>query len=74
MFDNSEIEELLEKLEQMEDEAAAAALLRAFNDKSKKLGKLLMNLDKTLSNDEWKKQCDEAKKEVDAVLEKIRSY
>lgn len=74
MFDNSELEELLDKLENIEDEAAAAALLREFNEKSKVLGHLLMNTDKSLSHDEWKKMCDQAKQDVDAVLEKIRSY
>lgn len=74
MFDNSEIEQLLDKLENIEDEAAAAALLREFNEKSKILGQLLMNTDKTLSHDEWKKLCDKAKQDVDTVLGKIRSY
>lgn len=74
MFDNTELEELLDKLENIEDEAAAAALLREFNEKSKVLGQLLMNTDKTLSHDQWKNLCDQAKQDVDAVLEKIRSY
>jgi len=74
MFDNSELEELLDKLENIEDEAAAAALLRDFNEKSKILGQLLMNTDKSLSHDEWKQKCDLAKQAVDEVLERIRSY
>ncbi len=74
MFDNSEIEELLTKLESMEDELAAAKLLGEFNSKSKVLGQLLMNTDQTLSNDQWKSKCDVAKKELDLVLEKIKNY
>lgn len=74
MFDNSEIEELLDKLENIEDEAAAAALLACFNEKSRVLGQLLMNTDKSLSNEQWKAKCDAAKKELDDVLEQIRSY
>lgn len=74
MFDNSEIEELLTKLENMEDELAAAQLLGEFNSKSKVLGQLLMNTDQTLSNEQWKQQCDLAKKELDLVLEKIKNY
>lgn len=73
MFDNSEIEEILEKLESMEDEAAAAALLREYNERSKVLGKLLMNLDSSLSHEQWKAECDQAKAALDQVLEKIRS-
>tara|TARA_R110000868_G_scaffold129349_2_gene338011 strand:- start:1434 stop:1658 length:225 start_codon:yes stop_codon:yes gene_type:complete len=74
VFDNSEIEELLTKLENMEDELAAAQLLGEFNSKSKVLGQLLMNTDQTLSNEQWKQQCDLAKKELDLVLEKIKNY
>jgi len=73
MFDNSEIEEILEKLESMEDEVAAAALLREYNEKSKVLGKLLMKLDSSLSHEQWKAECDQAKAALDQVLEKIRS-
>ncbi len=74
MFDNSEIEELLSKLEEMEDEGLAASLLSEFNEKSKLLGQLLMNTDASLSHDEWKKKCDDAKKVLDSVLRKIRDY
>lgn len=74
MFDNSEINVLIEKLEAMEDEALAASLLSEFNAKSRALGLLLMNRDPALSHDEWKRKCDEAQKEVDLVVNKIRSY
>lgn len=74
MFDNSEIEELLNKLEDIEDEVLAASLLREFNEKSKVLGQLLMNTDTSLSHDQWKIKCDEAKKELDSILAKIKDY
>ena len=74
MFDNSEIEELLNKLEEIEDEALAANLLGEFNSKSKALGQLLMNTDTSLSHEEWKEKCDAAKKELDLVLSKIKDY
>lgn len=74
MFDNSEIESLLNKLEMIEDEAAAAALLSEFNSKSKVLGQLLLNRDESLTNEEWKSKCDIAKKDLDQVLEKINDY
>lgn len=73
MIDNSEMEEILEKLESLEDEELAARLLKEFNEKKKHWGQLLMNLDPNLDHQEWKDQCDEAKKEVDAVVQKIRS-
>ena len=72
MLDHSEIAEYLEKLERIEDEALAVELLTQLNEKSKKMGQLIMNQDKELSHDQWKHLCDEAKKELDAVLERIR--
>lgn len=71
MLDNQDINEILEKLENLEDEELAVELLREFNLSSKALGKLLLNLDKTLSHDEWKKQCDEAQERVNAVVSRI---
>jgi len=71
MLDNQDINTILEKLENLEDEELAVELLREFNATSKILGKLLLNLDKSLPHEEWKKQCDEAQKNVDAVVSRI---
>ncbi len=71
MLDNQDINEILEKLENLEDEELAVELLREFNLASKALGKLLLNLDKSLPHEEWKKQCDDAQKRVDAVVSRI---
>ncbi len=71
MLDNQEINRLLEILENCEDEALAVKLLQEFNGASKHLGKLLLNLDKSLPHDEWKRQCDVAQKELDEVVAKI---
>ena len=73
LMDNSEMIKVMEILEELEerDEKLAIALLKEFNDKSKKLGKLLMNLDPDLSHEEWKGECDKAKKEVDDVVKRI---
>lgn len=71
MLDNQEINRLLEILENCEDEALAVKLLQEFNGASKRLGKLLLNLDKSLAHDEWKRQCDVAQKELDEVVDKI---
>ncbi|MBC7428757.1 MAG: hypothetical protein H7336_09120 [Bacteriovorax sp.] len=73
MLDNQEINRLLEILENCEDEVLAVKLLQEFNCSSKHLGKLLLNLDKTLSHDEWKRHCDVAQKEVNEVVAKIKS-
>ena len=72
-LDNSEIDQVMEKLEELDDQELAVTLLKEFNDSTKELGQLIMNLDKSLSNDEWKEKCDLAKKKVDAVVEKILS-
>jgi hypothetical protein len=74
MLDNTEIEKILEKLENIDDEQLAVELLREFNRYSSELGKLLLNLDKTLSHDEWKKRCDETRAKLDSVINKINQY
>jgi hypothetical protein len=71
MLDNLEINEILEKLETLEDEELAVELLKEFNDSSKHLGKLILNLDKSLSHDAWKKECDQARARLDAVVKRI---
>ena len=71
MLDNKEINRLLEILENCEDEELAVKLLQDFNGASKHLGKLLLNLDKSLQHDEWKNQCDSAQRELDEVVKKI---
>jgi len=68
MIDNAEIAEILEILENLEDEDQAVKYLKLFNDSSKKLGRLLLNLDKSLENKEWKEKCDQAKKELDSII------
>lgn len=72
LIDNSEMQEVLDKLENLEDEQLANQLLKEFNDRTKVLGQLIMNLDKNLTSDEWKARCDEAKKQVDETLQKIK--
>lgn len=72
MIDNYELDEIMEILENYQDEEMAVVLLKEFNEKTTHLGKLLMNLDLSLSSDEWKLLCDQAKKDVDAVVKKIR--
>lgn len=71
MLDNQEINEILEKLENLDDEELAVELLREFNASSKKLGKLVLNLDKSLSHDEWKAECDKARAELNNVIKRI---
>lgn len=71
MLDNQEINVLLEILENLEDEELAVELLKEFNSASKDLGRLLLNLDKTLGHDEWKRQCDVAQNRLDDVVKRI---
>lgn len=74
MIQNTEIEKILEKLENLEDEGLAVELLKEFNLASSELGKLLLNLDKNLTHDEWKSRCDEAQKRLDQIVKKINLY
>lgn len=71
MLDTSEMEKVMAKLESLEDQELAVSLLKEFNDATKRLGQLLMNLDPTLSHNEWKHKCDEAQKSVDEIVQKI---
>ncbi len=73
MIDNSEVNRILEKLENHHDEDEAVVLLKEFNAASSLLGKLLLNLDKSLPHDIWKNSCDEAKKQLDQVVGKINA-
>lgn len=71
MLDNQEVNAILEKLENLDDEPLAVELLREFNSASGKLGKLLLNLDKSLAHDEWKAKCDQAQMDLDKVVKTI---
>ena len=73
MFDNKDVNRILEKLENLEDEALAVELLREFNQASKKLGKLLLNQDSSLSHEAWKLQCDYAQNAVDEIVARIEN-
>jgi divalent metal cation (Fe/Co/Zn/Cd) transporter len=68
---SNDINRILEKLENLEDEVLAVELLKEFNSASTHLGKLLLNLDPKLSHDEWKKLCDQAQLRLDQVVSKI---
>lgn len=73
MLDNKELNSILEKLENMEDEIAAVELLKEFNLSSGKLGKLLLNLDKNLAHDIWKNECEKARLELDSIVKRINT-
>lgn len=73
MIDNSEIERILNILENLEDEELAVKLLREFNRTSSELGKLLLNQDPSLSHAEWKDRCDDAQERLDAIVKKINA-
>jgi dsDNA-specific endonuclease/ATPase MutS2 len=74
LIDNQEVNEVMEILENMEDEALAVELLKQFNEKTKKLGQLITNRYTTLDHANWKVECDDAKKEVDDLIKKIKSH
>ena len=72
--ENVELDEIMEKLEKIEDEQLAVVLLKQFNDKTKELGKLIVNKESDLSHEEWERLCEKAKKDVDEVIKKIKEY
>ena len=74
IIDMSEMNELLSILEEMEDEQLAAKLLKELNDRTKELGGLIMNRDPNIQHGEWKAKSDEAKRVVDDVVKRIKSF
>lgn len=74
LIDNKEVVEVMNILEDMQDEELAVEFLKEFNAKTKALGTLLMNHDPSLDHGHWKAQCDDAKKEVDDIVAKIKSH
>jgi hypothetical protein len=74
MIDNKEIQRILDKLENLEDEVLAVELLREFNRASSDLGKLLLNQDAKLGHDEWKKCCDKAQDRLNEIVSKIDQF
>ncbi|GAB4018015.1 MAG: hypothetical protein Fur0010_18990 [Bdellovibrio sp.] len=73
MLDTKEVDEIMELLENHPDQELAVLMLREFNDKTRELGILILNQDPSLSHEEWKAKCDQAKKEVDMIIKRIRS-
>lgn len=71
MIENTQLNRILEKLENQEDEEMAVELLREFNLASSELGKLLLNLDEKLTHDHWKNLCDKAQSRLDLIVKKI---
>lgn len=74
MIDNSEHEELLEILEEMEDQALAVQLLKQLNDLSSMLGKKVMDTSEQLDHEQWKIECDNMKSQLDAVIIEIKGH
>lgn len=72
MLDNAELEVLMSKLEEHEDEELAVQLLRELNDATSSYGKLLLNQNQNLSHEQWKSDCDNAKMRVDNIIQKIQ--
>lgn len=73
LIDNSDIDKVMQALENIEDEQLGVELLKKFNDRTKELGELLLNHDPKLDHAHWKVQCDDAKKAVDEVVKEILS-
>lgn len=74
LIDNTDINQVMEVLENMEDEQLSVELLKKFNDRTKALGELIMNQDPDLDHGHWKAQCDDAKKAVEEVVSEIFSH
>ncbi len=74
MIDNTELDSIMAILEKMDDELLSVQLLKEFNEKTSALGKLLINYDGNLKDEEWKSHCDQAKKDVDEIVWRINQF
>lgn len=72
LIDNTELNEVMNILENLEDEVLAVALLKEFNRATKELGLLVVNKDQNLSHAEWKDKCDKAQQAVNSVVSEIK--
>lgn len=72
ILDNKDLEELMAILENMQDEELAVKLLAELNSSTKALGTLILNMNNSLGHEEWKKECDLARKRVEDVVKQIR--
>lgn len=72
MIDNHEYQELTIILEELEDEKLAVELLRELSSTSSELGKKILNLDQSLSNEDWKKDCDRLKNQLNEIVIRIK--
>lgn len=71
-LDNTEVNEILEKLERMKNESLAVDLLREFNEATKEHGTILLNKNPNLDHEKWKNRCDKAQERVSKIIKKIR--
>ena len=74
LLENSDLENILDILENMNDEILAAELLSEFNDATSQHGKLILNMEEGFSHEDWKKECDQAVNRVKEIIEKIKSH
>jgi hypothetical protein len=73
ILDTQELDRVLEKLENMEDEALAVKMLKEFNDLTAQLGKLINNRDPNLETEAWKKMCDDAQDKINDFLDRLEN-
>ena len=74
MIDNQEYQELTLILEELEDEQLAVQLLRELSLASSELGKKVLNLDEKLSHEQWEKDCNRLKDQLNEIVAKIKKY
>lgn len=73
MLDNIDLESLMGKLEDLEDEELGVELLKELNDATSSYGKLLLNQNQNLPHKQWKQDCDKGKVRVDNIIKRIQN-
>lgn len=70
---SNELDQILSILENLEDQQYATELLMQFNRLTKAHHVLILNQDPDLDHEKWKLKCDQSKKELDQIIDKILS-
>lgn len=71
MFDISELQNVTDILENMDDQELAVELLRDFTQRKSQFDQLVANKDVSLDHDQWKQDCDSAQKELEEIVKRI---
>ena len=72
VIDTSEWNDIIDILENLSDENLAAKWLSDLTRLNRELGDLILQTDSDISDDDWKKKCDDKKAQIEELVQLIR--